>query len=371
MGTAALAAHYSGPNHSLENALTFLAAMFLATAVHQLAPALVAWLGKLHVVRIQIGGGRMLLGGTIRATNVALHLIPYAGATQFSSPPKPRLALRGWLVIAAGPLGVLLVSGAIFVIGGYQWADFHTTWRPGWMPGQLVMFNFALLAALDLLPLRGTTLHKLIAIARRPDEHVANVIASHYYAVIEPYVKTDRVRALELIESALVATPGHVALEALRAALYLELKDYRRSEAASRALLARVELPPPVHKLVLHQFAWSCAMLGGPLLADADDASAKALAASPLDASVMNTRGVVLVELGKLDEGHLLLERALEIRIDGKHSEYDLLWLAIAEARRGNADVARDFLARALAIDPAVSGAERARDAIAAISPAT
>jgi hypothetical protein len=74
------------------------------------------------------------------------------------------------------------------------------------------------------------------------------------------------------------------------------------------------------------------------------------------------TRGVILTEMGKFDEGINLLKQAMEENESPRHKASEAAHIAIAEIRRGNHECARQYIDVALQFDANCSLIERARN---------
>jgi hypothetical protein len=112
------------------------------------------------------------------------------------------------------------------------------------------------------------------------------------------------------------------------------------------------ELPALAVALVSNNCAWANVMLGdAQTLKLADVASAKAIDLAASNPSVLGTRGLVLVEMGKVKEGRKLLKRSLKLHRQTAARATVLASLALASAREGRLDDAWQLVKRASATD--------------------
>ena len=104
---------------------------------------------------------------------------------------------------------------------------------------------------------------------------------------------------------------------------------------------------------MLNNLAYVDALLGrAELLPEADDFSRRALELNPGSIELRGTRGVVLVELGKFDEGVAMLQYGLRYHPEKSGRAIDACYLGIAAARRGYASECLSYLAIARKLDP-------------------
>jgi tetratricopeptide (TPR) repeat protein len=87
------------------------------------------------------------------------------------------------------------------------------------------------------------------------------------------------------------------------------------------------------------------------LLEEADNLSAEAFRSFPWLPSITNTRAIVLVESGELDKGIALLKQAMEESEEFRGKAVNAAYLAIAEARKGKQESAKQYLVMARQFD--------------------
>lgn len=78
--------------------------------------------------------------------------------------------------------------------------------------------------------------------------------------------------------------------------------------------------------------------------------------------SVRGTRGSILVDLGRLDEGSTMLKEVLEKTMNTIDKTYANIFLALAEKQRGNLESAREHAKNAAKTDPACLALKRVSD---------
>jgi tetratricopeptide (TPR) repeat protein len=117
-------------------------------------------------------------------------------------------------------------------------------------------------------------------------------------------------------------------------------------------LLGREDLLPLHRPHVLDTIAWANLMRGDPgLLEETDQFSKEAYEAVPWSSYFAGTRGAVLVDLGQTEAGMELLRTALKKNKDAYNKAANACYLALGEAKLGNADAARKHLEMARELD--------------------
>jgi hypothetical protein len=133
----------------------------------------------------------------------------------------------------------------------------------------------------------------------------------------------------------------------------LRPQEYGQARSIYLAALDEPEVTPELGAKLRSNIAWCDLMIGDPTLRDeADRFSRLALEELPWPSGVKATRGAVLIDLGRADEGVPLVEQSLR-KNDGRSGKaIDACWLAIAAAKRGNDAQARKFIDEAARHDP-------------------
>jgi tetratricopeptide (TPR) repeat protein len=176
---------------------------------------------------------------------------------------------------------------------------------------------------------------------------VAQLMALEHYAA-----------AFEAARRHVSVSPGNWLARLQLGTLFLLAREY---DAAARELGILRNGPELVAgsglgrlaPLVANNFAWACFMLDETArLDDADRASAEAHQKLPNAASILGTRGAVLVALGRVEEGKPLLKRALKLHRTRVPKATNLVSLALAALQQGQRKSARKLLKEAREMDP-------------------
>jgi predicted Zn-dependent protease len=96
--------------------------------------------------------------------------------------------------------------------------------------------------------------------------------------------------------------------------------------------------------------------------AEMDQLSQELIAANPGNISVMGTRGSILVDIGQIDEGKAMLIQVLEKTESLFDKSYTNIFLALAEKKQGNLEMARDYAERSAKLGPNCLALKRVSD---------
>ncbi len=118
-------------------------------------------------------------------------------------------------------------------------------------------------------------------------------------------------------------------------------------------LLQRRDLKSAYRVLMLNNIAWSDLILDDPTLLEEADKNSLLAWERASHPSFNGTPGLVLVKLGRLNEGIRLLRYALRHNTALADRAANACSLAIAEAARGDQTTAHEYLALARDLDPA------------------
>jgi len=341
---------------------TYLGSVLL----HELGHALAAQAVNLRPIVFLCGTGPRLRR---RLAGVALNvgLVPGGGLVQVvSDTQQPLMKWRLFALYAAGPLVSLALWWVGYVPLGHHWLALKAGSDAWIMPGAaLVIINSLLLfSSANPCSRRGDVgtpagdVVQIARLARLPPAQLNGLVLAAELADVT------QLMALEQYAAALEAARGHALLAPGNWIARLQLGTLLllagEHEAAFRELAALRNEPALAEAgfdqaaaLVANNYAWACYMLDdATLLDDADRASAEAHQKLPNAASILGTRGTVLVALGRIEEGERLLERALKRHRSRAHKATVLVGLALASLQRGKPKNARRLLSEAKYLDP-------------------
>lgn len=275
----------------------------VSTTVHELGHAGAALAMRIRVRGIALGTGPQLIALRRLRFTLSIHLIPFGGMTSLE-PPRRALRSRHIAVTIAGPaLETAAVLTAIALVPSWL----------GWLIGYVWAFSFI---GNVLLPLRwlGNDAWTFWRLLTMPDEEIG--------AIAETAAHDRDARLLNDMLHGIVAV------------------DVTVVERIRGDMLARSAMPgndPGMRALTLSNLAAIDLVLErGDLLAEADRASAEAMAVLPWVPEVASTRGSVLVALGHDTAARQLLEQVLA-HAQSTAKEAAHANLALLAARRGDA----------------------------------
>jgi tetratricopeptide (TPR) repeat protein len=354
----------------LQRLLLDFAFLFLVNipllAAHELAHAAAARLLGVRVFRVHFGYGRLLFSRRLFGIVWEIRLWLLGGGTLMSSPPQSRSRARLFGAVLAGPATHLLLvfltlafQMILLALGGWFGADVLQLYS--WSRLFFIFNGIALIV--NLIPVKtrvpvgqvGTDGWQLLHLAlSKPAEQDARLLAYYQLEYLDASDRGDFDAASAWAERGLARFPDDPNLRNSLAVAQMKRRRFAASREIFRALLSSPEAENPVFEnLMFNNVAYSDVLLKDPdLLPEADDYSRKALSQLGWEPSIIGTRGAVLIELGRLEEGIALLKKALARHSDAFSRAADAYHLAVGESRRGNAAGSRKYLEMARRWDP-------------------
>lgn len=341
----------------LEIAL-FLILMTPLIIIHELAHASVAgWVG-LRVFGIVIGMGKTIWYGKFLGLEWAINSLPVSGITTVGARPVPHIRSKLFLIYLAGPASHLLMA-----------LIFHLLLQglpsSGWSYYLLRALVFAnvFLAVVNLFPRKVSVMtgmqgsdgwHLLRAPFLKESELTKQYIGCFAAEAMQAYATNDLDAAKAWVVKALALDEKSGIARNILGIILMARRDYHASRETFVGLLDSEDgKEPGLHYLLLNNIAYLNALLREPgLLIEADQFSAEALQHLPWVPAVTGTRGTVLVELGRLEEGIALLKKSMAGHAEKQGKALNACHIAIGELRRGDLDSARAHFAIAKTLDP-------------------
>lgn len=341
--------------------------LILALALHELGHAIGGWLAGLRVFSVIFGRGRTVLKFRLFGTVVVFNWLVDNAVTRWTPINAEWFRTKRFVIIIAGPAVNAAMMGTIL------WFWRTSVHKSGFLGlPHLARFCFVanLLAfAVTLWPWKSKKFGRasdgmqLIKTFSKTKKDVDRLLADRF--AFEATMRRDECKdpegALKWCNEGLALFPCHSLLLNMRAALFLDVQDYRRARESFLQLLSDQTKPCERRYSILSNIAYADAMIGDrPLLPEADAYSKEAYAALPWDSSIVGTRGIVLVEIRKYEEGIALLKESFEAHQVPRHKALNACSLAIAHSKLGNNNQAREYLNLARQHDPRCSLLERA-----------
>ncbi len=347
--------------------MTFLVLItYPVIAAHELAHALAGKLFGVRVFAVRIGFGRRIFSRRWGGTSWELYPWPFGGGSLMASPPQSGNRARIFGAVLAGPavhVFLILMAAAfqIILLILQGWTGVRAAGLFHWT--SLFLFLNLVILAGNLLPTSsaGATgqlsndgwqlLHLLL---QNPAEESARSQA--YFIMESKYAseRNDNESALRWIERGMAVHPDQPILQLMRGIVFIQLRRFTEARDAFRTLLSSYEAKDPYRKYILYNnIAYADVLLRNPeLLPEADRYSEEAVRQIGWESSVIGTRGAVLIETGRVEEGIRLLQRALVDSREESGKASDAYHLAVAERRRGNEAESRRYLALTRKCDP-------------------
>jgi tetratricopeptide (TPR) repeat protein len=346
--------------------LFFVLVNFPVIVAHELSHAAACQVLGVRVFKVIIGFGRKLF--SLRAADITweLHLWPFGGGTLLGCPPKPGRRARLFGAVLAGPaMNFALMIPTVFLLYFFMalqdWLGVDTAVFRHWT--LLFLLINGLLLLLNLIPWKGGSafgqagtdgwqlLHLLL---QQPEVDSARTDAYYIMETMNAMERGEYDAALRWAEQGLAAKPDQPVLRLLRGNLFIKQRRFTEARDVYTALLATEEGNKPYFRYNLYNnIAYADVLVRNPeLLPEADRYSEEALRQTGWEAGVIGTRGLVLVELGRLEEGIRLLKQSLERTRDDAGKASEAYHLGVGERRRGNHAESNRYFELARKLDP-------------------
>jgi hypothetical protein len=343
----------------LLNFVLYYLLMIAAALPHELGHAFAAKAVGFRAFHISIGYGRTIFERPFCGFNFQLKSIPFGGFA-FSTPKNSKsYRVKQCFVILAGPMANLLIAAVLAVVTPGQALGFDFTSGinfPGvFFVANMVCFVYSLVphyfeSVYGKIPNDGQLIRKTLSM-KKPDLE-ATPVYYYLYEGLECFKHNQLQMAREWFERGLAIFPNNVTLLDRRGAVL----TYQKQFSEAREIFLQLLRLPNLH--VYHRchfansLAWVDTLIGGDeLIQEADKYSTEALENMPHVSYFKGTRGNVLVELGRFDEGLKLLKEAMESAMESTVKALDACHIAIAEHRRGNLEEGQKYASIARSLD--------------------
>lgn len=340
------------------NMLLIIPANVLAIAWHEAGHALAARLVGVTPFRVVIGSGRKLFGTNVGGCRVDVHALAFGGLTFVGTRAQTWIRPRYWLTFAGGPAVSLALIAAMFAARGYPPLEQLSASFAPWV---VLWFAAWFIAAGSVLPMRlnsaygelRTDAWVLLTLPFWSAERFADLrIAGDVHEAVEALRERRFPDALTHCDRALAMVPNSYGVRLTRASVFLMNGEAERGRADTLALLDETPPLPSYRMVALNNVAWADLLLDRPeLLEEAATFSSRVIRAHPKAAPFLGTRGFALVCLGQFDEAIPLLEKAFVTNLEDYQRALNSACLAMACARRGDAERANDWLERTRELD--------------------
>jgi tetratricopeptide (TPR) repeat protein len=343
----------------LLNFVLYYLLMIVAALPHELGHAFAAKAVGFRVFHISIGYGRTIFERPFCGFDFQVKSIPFGGFA-FSTPKNSKsYRVKDCIVVLAGPLANLLIAALLAVLTPDQALSFdffNGLNLPGvFFVANMMSFCYSLVpryfeSVYGRIPNDGLILWKTLSLKKSAMEAIP--VYYYLYEGLERFKHKQLQTSREWFEKGLAVFPNNVTLLAAKG----HVLTYQKEFSDAREIFLHLLNLPNVH---IHQrcyytnnLAWVDALIGGnELIQEADKYSAEALENMPHVSHFKGTRGTVLVEMGRFDEGLKLLKEAMDSAMDSNSKALNACHISIAEQRRGNFEEGQKYAAIARSLD--------------------
>ncbi|EEF60923.1 M50 family metallopeptidase [Pedosphaera parvula] len=344
----------------LLNLLLFYVLMIPTTLPHEFGHAFAAQACGCRVYHVIIGLGATVYERSFCGFNLQFNSIPFGGFAIWAHRTTFAYRRKELLAIFAGPLANLLLAGVTLLLFPEQALNFNV--MGGIQPASMFLLANLFLFTFNLWPRRihtvfgdipndGLSIWKTLHLS---DNEIALKPLGYYNAEGQKALQEKNFgKAYEILHTGLNLYPDNLPLLSCLGATLLAAERFTEARDVFLDVLNRPNLPANYRCLMLNNIAYANSFLGGEaLIKEADRFSEAVLVELPFVPAYRGTRGTVLVEMGRLNEGIALLKEAMEKHSDNESKAGDACHIAIAEKRRGNLEECKRFTDLARTLDP-------------------
>jgi Zn-dependent protease len=299
-----------------------------------------------------------------------LYGLPASGAVHLAFYSTRRYRLRQCFVIAMGPAVnlALLVLGCVVMPGFHEDADGGLDLGGGFVFGLILANGYLLLGS--AWPRRVTGMGRITAndgllfwrTLQYSDDEVRQFVE---HAVSTRELRSTTAEAEDMTLEELLASherdPGNIAYLWYLANALHENDDPRYPDFALK-LLDLPNLTPKARVSTIDIYLTWQLQHGSPAQPDVADRLSRQLVELDDCTSTRGTRGSVLVDLGRLEEGKAMLQEVLARTNGPIEKSYSNIFLALAAKAEGDEARARELAQAARKADPACPALKRVAD---------
>jgi hypothetical protein len=331
-----------------------------AALPHELGHAFAAKVLGFRVFQVTIGFGKTIFERSFCGFDFQINSIPVGGFA-FSTPKNTRYYRKKQsLMILAGPMANLLVAGLLVFLAPERSLDFD--FFTGLRLASVFLITNLMCAAYSLWPRKFNTERGQVAndglllwqTLLLPKESIQTAPVYYYLHEGGQFLKNRQFQAAkEWFEKGLILFPSNLNLLNALGTTFTYSRNYEEAREIYLKLLSRPNTHEYYRTMFANNLAYLDTLIGGEeLIQEADKYSREAFENMPSVSYFRGTRGCVLVELGKFEEGIALLKDAMEQTNDTRSKALNACHVAIAEKRRGNARESDKFTTLARSLDP-------------------
>ena len=331
----------------------FLISIIPLILIHELAHAVTAKLTGLPVFLILIGIGKTVWSGKFLGMEWIINSLPLGGITAIGARPTPNIRAKLFFVYLAGPASHTILAGIFYLLAKGQTAPlFYALTFANLF---LLLTNLYPRKARMVTGMSGTDGWHLIRVPFWSEAELTKHYIGYYSTeALQAYTANDFDTAITWVDQAMALDANSRVARNVLGVIRMARQEYHEARLIFLQLLDAEDDPelPGFRFIILNNIAYMDAIINdAEMLLEADNFSAEAFKNLPWIPAVVGTRGTVLVELGKLDEGIDLLKQSMSLHPDKQGKALNACHLAIGEFKRGNLDQARKYLESAKTLD--------------------
>lgn len=351
------------------NVFLFQIFMLCTILPHELAHITAARLMGMRVFKIIVGIGKTLFTRKIFGILAEFKAFPAGGLAIALPTSKQFFRLKQFGFVLAGPLiNFLFVAMVYPFVSDDLWSV--SALGDGLAPGLAFFYANLLVLIYNLWPHKVSTSHGMMSsdgklllqtVCIKSDEIETALAVRFAYEAAEAFERKDYKSARSAVDEGLHRHPDNFHLLSWLGVLLLRSHSFSEARDVFLKILPESEKLPANHALILNNIAYADALLDrADLLPEAESYSEKAMAVLAWHPSIKGTRGTVLVQLGRVEEGIELLNAALAGHDNVQNKAENACILAMTEAKRGNDAASRQYLEEARRWDSSCYLLERA-----------
>lgn len=357
--------HYLDPSNDFAALLInifFLYVFMLSTVIpHELGHAIAGSLLGYRIFRVIIGYGQVLFSRKFLGWEWEVRPFPIGGVAVIATHSPRFYRLRQFLMQLAGPLVNIIFIVLLFWILP-QGRSLSSYSSQGVTPVLDFFLANAVLLAMNLWPRKittaaGVTENDGLALLTIPFcawKKIEEQLAAYYFLASQEFcLQKQCVQAIEVCEEGLALYPDIVLLRTQLGIVFLALNEFEKARTVFSGLLARKDIKPDQRMILLNNIAYTNLLSGrNNSIEESKQYSEEAYKNIPWVPAVKGTRGAVLVETGRVDEGLVLLREAFDAHAEPEGKALNAAHIALGEKRRGNDEESIHYFNAARTLDP-------------------
>lgn len=331
----------------------------LTALPHELGHAIAAKAVGFRVFQVTIGFGRAIFKCRLWGFNFVVNSMPLGGFCFSVSRKVHWYRSKRCLMILAGPLTNILAAIAVLYLFPLGENDFDV-FSGVRVKSAFVIAN-AISAAFSLWPKRFDSAYGRVAndgllfwktLFLKKQEIETRPASYYLYEGGELLSAKKPEAAKRLLEQGLTLFPDNVHLSFALASAFLKMNKLPESREINVRLVNRPNVGTYYRTLFANNLAYVDVLIGEKqLIEEADKYSKEALENMPYVSYFKGTRGCVLVELGKIEEGISLLKEAIDLGENNESKALNACHVALAEKKRGNLVESQKYAETARSLD--------------------